>query len=86
MLFVPSDWFLCLGISSTNHFRAKQDGFQLCLSYGRIILFIINEAVVSDNVKKATKFGIKVFRDMYFVYCSAINALREFKCFSVCSL
>ena len=33
--FVQSDWFFYLVISCTIHLRAKQDGVQLCLRYGR---------------------------------------------------
>ena len=45
-------------------------------------LFSIKEVDVPDNTKKATKFGINVFKDMYFFYFLAINALRM--CFKSC--
>ena len=35
MVFAQFDWFLFLGISCTIHLRAKQDGVQFCLRYGR---------------------------------------------------
>ena len=45
-------------------------------------LSLINEVVVPDNTKKATKFGNKVFKDTYFFYLLAINVLRmNSKCF-----
>ena len=44
--------------------------------------FLINEAAVQDSSKKATKFGYKLSKDMYFVYFLAINALKMcWKCF-----
>ena len=43
---------------------------------------LINEVTVPYNTKKATKFGKKVFKDLYIFYFLAINALRmSLKCF-----
>ena len=68
-----SDYFLSLGISCTIQLRAKQDGFQFCFCCGRRTSFSINEGAIPDNTKKATKFGKKVFIDLYIFYFIAIN-------------
>ena len=45
-------------------------------------LFLINEAAMEKNSKKATKFANKLFKDMYFFYFLAINVLKICsKCF-----
>ena len=77
MYFAQSDWFLYLRTSCTMHFRAKQDGVPFCLNYVRRTFFLINEAAVPGNSKKATKFDNDKFRDMYFSYFLATNALRR---------
>ena len=38
-------------------------------------LFLINDVDVPHNTKKPTKYDNKVFKDMYFFYLLAINAL-----------
>ena len=84
MFFAQSDWFFYLRISCTVHLRAKQDGVPFCFSYISRIFFSLNEVAVPDNSKNATKFGNKAFRDMYFFYFLAINALRmRFKMFGL---
>ena len=44
--------------------------------------FSNKQSPLPDNTKKATKFGNKIFEDMYFFYFLAINALKmRFKMF-----
>ena len=51
-------------MSGTIHRRAKQDGFSFFFKEENY--FQQTKATVPGNAMKATKFGIKVFRDMYF--------------------
>ena len=45
-------------------------------------LFLINEVAVPGNCKTTTKFGKKVFKDLYIFHFLAINAHRmSSKCF-----
>ena len=44
--------------------------------YVRKNFFFINKVAVPDSNKKATKLGNYVFKNMYFVYFLAINAIR----------
>ena len=37
---------------------------------------LINEVVEPHNIKKATKFGNEVFKDIYFFYFVGMNALK----------
>ena len=68
MFFAQSDWFAL--------FTFEQNKMASSYVYVTEELFSINEVAVADNTKKATKFGINVFKDIYFFYFLVINALR----------
>jgi hypothetical protein len=52
VLFPQFDWLLISGYPCNIHSRPKQNVFRLCSSYKQI--FVLNEATVPPNTKKAT--------------------------------
>ena len=82
MFFAQSDWFLYLGISCTIHLSEQNKMVSRFLSVTEEELFLVNEAAVRNNSKKATKFANKLFKDMYFFYMLAVNLFKMCsKCF-----
>ena len=81
MFSVQSDWLLCLEIFCTVHLRAKQDGVQFCLRYGRTFYFN-KRSRRARQYQKPMKLGNQVSKVMYFFYSLAINVTQDvLKCF-----
>ena len=64
MLFAKFDWLLSSGYPCTIHLRTKNKMASRFVPVTEEQIYVLNEAAVSPNAKKATKFCLTVCRSI----------------------